>query len=180
MRRGDTGFTLIEMLLSLVLVSFALALAAQVLMETSQMTVDAAAEQVESSLPLARARLRADVQSCQSFLNVPGPGGRIAELRLLGHPVGMVRYRKVGRELRRDVSVDNGTTWQGETVALRGLVRWDWIDAVDLVALAITTERREIRHTPLPTPPGLGHPKTETRTERMVMAPRGAGLGDGW
>jgi prepilin-type N-terminal cleavage/methylation domain-containing protein len=183
-RRGrapsrQAGFTLIEVLVSLVLVALGLALAAQLLMETSQMLADAAAEQTESALPLARARLRTDIQACQNTRTVPGSYG--TELWLVGHPAGTVRYRKIGRDLLRDVSVAGDGVWEGETVALRNVQSWDVLPLTpELVSLQIHILRRAVRHSPLAAVPGLRGPADEERVETLVAAPRGGGMGLGW
>jgi prepilin-type N-terminal cleavage/methylation domain-containing protein len=176
----QSGFTLIEMLVTLVLVGLGLALAAQLLMETSQMMVDAAAEQTETSLPLARARLRTDLQSCQTAQVVPGPSGRIAELWLLGRAAGPMRYRKVGRDLVREVASADGD-WDQPTPVLRNVQSWDALPMPGgLVMLEIHLLRRTIRRSPLPTVPGTRGPLEEERVETLVVAPRGGGLGLGW
>lgn len=179
-RRRQSGFTLIEMLVTLVLVGFGLALAAQLLMETSQMMVDAAGEQTETALPLARARLRADIQACQTAQVVPGPGGRIAELWLLGRPAGPMRYRKVGRDLVREIA-SSGGAWDRQTPVLRNVRSWDVLPLPGgMVVIEIHLLRRTIRRSPLPTVPGTRGPLEEERVETLVVSPRGGGLGLGW
>jgi type II secretory pathway pseudopilin PulG len=177
--RSAAGFTIVELLFSLLVIGFALALAAQLLMETSQMMVDVAGEQTETSLPLARARLRADVQACRQAQVVPEDGR--FELWLLGHPAGTVRYRKVGRELLRDVSTSPGV-WTAETVALRNVQGWSALpaSALGLVAVEIHTLRRAVRRSSLPAVPGTGAPGDQERVETLVAVPRGGGLGWGW
>lgn len=180
MRRcaAQAGFSLIELLVSLVLVGLGLALAAQLLMETSQMLVDAAAEQTETALPLARARLRSDIQACTGTMTVPGLAG--PELWLIGHPAGTVRYRKVGREIRRDVAAGVGV-WDSETVAFRNVQTFLVLSAsTELVAVEIHVLRRAVRHSPLPALPGVSGPSDEERLETLVAAPRGGGLELGW
>jgi prepilin-type N-terminal cleavage/methylation domain-containing protein len=174
------GFTLIEMLVTLVLVGLGLALAAQLLMETSQMMVDAAAEQTETALPLARARLRADLQACQSLQIVPGLSGQIAELWLLGRPGGPMRYRKVGHDLVRE-EASAGGSWGRPTPVLRNILSWDVLPTPDgMTAIQIHLLRRTIRRSPLPTVPGTRGPLEEERIETLVTLPRGGGLGLGW
>ena len=178
-RTSEGGFTLVELLISLLIIGFALAVAAQVLMETSQMMVDAAAEQTETALPLARARLRADIQACRQAMVVPEIGGRF-ELWLLGHPAGTVRYRKAGRELRRDLAAGSGL-WEGETVLLRNVEGWGVLPvAPGLVGLEFRTLRRGIRRSPLPALPGRGRPGDEALVETLVTMPRGGGRDEGW
>jgi len=177
-RAAEGGFSLIELLVALVLVGLGLALAAQLLMETSQMLADAAAEQTETALPLARARLRTDIQACTGTMTAPGLAG--PELWLVGHPAGTVRYRKVGREIRRDVAAGAGV-WEGETVALRNVQSFIVVSAsTELVAVEIRVLRRAVRHSPLAAVPGLRGPADEERLETLVVAPRRGGLELGW
>jgi len=177
-RAAEGGFSLIELLVALVLVGLGLALAAQLLMETSQMLADAAAEQTETALPLARARLRTDIQACHSAMTVPGLAG--PELWLVGHPAGTVRYRKVGREIRRDVAAGVGV-WEGEAVAMGNVQSFVVLSVTtELVAVEIHVLRRAVRHSPLPAVPGVRGPADEERLETLVVAPRGGGLELGW
>ena len=177
-RAAEGGFSLIELLVALVLVGLGLALAAQLLMETSQMLADAAAEQTETALPLARAHLRTDIQACRSAMTVPGLAG--PELWLVGHPAGTVRYRKVGREIRRDVAAGVGV-WEGEAVAMGNVQSFVVLSVTtELVAVEIHVLRRAVRHSPLPAVPGVRGPADEERLETLVVAPRGGGLELGW
>lgn len=179
--RRQAGFTLLEVLVALILVALGLALAAQLLMETSQMLVDAAAEQSESALPLARARLRADINGCLHGVAVRGEDEQLKELWLVGHPSGTVRYRKAGSDLLRDVSVEGDGVWEGQTIALHNVRSWDILEAYPgLVHLEIHVRRRAIRRSPLPVVPGVGAPGEEEIVETLIMAPRGGGFGVGW
>jgi type II secretory pathway pseudopilin PulG len=179
--RRQSGFMLIEILIALVLVALGLALAAQLLMETSQMLVDAAAEQTESALPLARARLRADINGSLRGVAVRDERGQLKELWMIGLPTGTVRYRKAGTDLLRDVSPAGNGAWEGQTIALRNVRSWTVLEDVPgLVHLEIHIERRAIRRTPLPAVPGVGEPGQEEIVETLIMAPRGGGLGVGW
>jgi prepilin-type N-terminal cleavage/methylation domain-containing protein len=176
MRRPDSGFTLVELLVSLLLVLLALALAAQILVESSQMLADAAAEQLEAPLPLATARLRSDILGAASFTVLDG-GDR---LLLEGHPAGTVLYERAGDELRRIV-LDAGGEPLGESVLLRGVAAWRCQGSGSrLVAVTIRYRRRAIRPSPLQTLPAHGRPGGEERTETLLLAPRGAGLGESW
>jgi len=179
--RRQSGFMLIEILIALVLVALGLALAAQLLMETSQMLVDAAAEQTESALPLARARLRADINGCLHAVVVRDEDEQLKEVWLIGHPAGTVRYRKAGSDLLRDVSAAGDGVWEGRTIALRNVRSWDALDALPgMVHLEIHIARRAIRRSPLPAVPGVGEPGQDEIIETLIMAPRGGGFGVGW
>jgi prepilin-type N-terminal cleavage/methylation domain-containing protein len=172
------GFTLVELLVSLLLLLLALALAAQILVESSQMLADTAAEQVESPLPLAVARLRADVLGSASFSALQD------NLLLEGHPAGSVLYELAGDELRRivlDAADERACEPAGESVLLRGVAGWRCSEVGPrLLAVTIRYRRRAVRPSPLPTLPAHRGPSREERTETLLLAPRGAGLGESW
>lgn len=180
MNRGcsQAGFTLVELLISMLVTALALALAAQVMMEGAQMLTDAAAEQADAPMPLVAARLRDDVRAAARFEVLPGLEG--PALFLEGHPAGLVVYQKVGDELRRTV-VDGTGNVRGETPALRGVTVWSCAPlAPGLVAVTLTHRRGALRRGPLPSLPGRRGPGSEERSETFLVAPRGAGLGSAW
>lgn len=175
---SQAGFTLVELLISLVLASLALALAAQVMMEGAQVLADAAAEQADAPMPLVAARLRGDVRAASGFEVVPGLEG--PALLLEGHPAGIVVYQKIGDELRRTVLDETGRV-RGETPALRGVTAWSCAPlSPGLAAVSLGYDRSALRRGPLPALPGRRGPRTEERTETFLVAPRGAGLGSSW
>ena len=177
MNNRQAGFTLVELLISLLVMSVALALAAQVMMEAAQMLTDAAAEQADAPMPLVAARLRGDVRAAAGFEVLPGLEG--PALFLEGHPAGLVVYQKVGDELLRTVLDETGEVL-GETPALRGVTSWSCAPiAPGLVAVNLSHRRSAIRG-PLPALPGNRGPRSEERTESFLVAPRGGGLGFSW
>jgi len=174
----QAGFTLVELLISLVVMGLALALTAQVLMEGAQMLTDVAAEQADAPMPLVAARLRGDVRASSGFEVLPGLEG--PALFLEGHPAGVVVYQKVGDELRRTVLDETGKV-RGEAPALRGITGWSCAPlAPGLVAVTLSHNRSAIRRGPLPNLPGQRGPRSEVRSETFLVAPRGAGLGSAW
>ncbi|HEX6862671.1 MAG TPA: prepilin-type N-terminal cleavage/methylation domain-containing protein [Thermoanaerobaculia bacterium] len=174
----QAGFTLVELLISLLLLSLALALTTQVMMEGAQMLTDAAAEQADAPMPLVAARLRGDIRAAYGFEVLEGLEG--PALFLDGHPAGLVVYQKVGDELRRTVLDANGKV-RGEAPALRGVTAWSCAPvAPGLVAVSLSHRRSAIRVGPLPMLPGNRGPRSEERSETFLVAPRGAGLGSAW
>lgn len=174
----QAGFTLVELLISLVVMALALALAAQVMMEGAQMLTDAAAEQADAPMPLVAIRLRSDIRAAAGAEVLPGLEG--PALFLPGHPAGLVVYQKVGDELRRTVVDETGKV-RGSAPALRGVTAWTCAAIPPgLVAVTLSHRRSAIRGGPLPALPGRRGPRSEERTETFLVAPRGAGLGSGW
>ncbi|HEX3128706.1 MAG TPA: prepilin-type N-terminal cleavage/methylation domain-containing protein [Thermoanaerobaculia bacterium] len=168
------GFALLELLIALVLVSLALGLTAQLLMESSQMLTAAAAEQTDAPMPLVLARIRGDVRASGGFDVVED------RLYLLGHPAGTVVYERDGRELRRTVLDQHGVI-RGSSPALRGVTQWS-CGAIGprLLLVTIGNRRSRLRAGVLPQMPSQRGPVSEERVESILVAPRGAGLGLSW
>lgn len=177
--RDQSGFALLELLIALVLVSLALGLTAQLLMESSQMLTAAAAEQTDAPMPLVLARIRGDVRASGGFEIVPAEDGS-ARLYLLGHPAGTVVYDRAGRDLRRTVFDDHGVVL-GSSPALRGVTQWS-CGAVGprLLLVTVAHRRSRLRAGVLPQMPGRRGPVSEERAESILVAPRGSGLGLSW
>jgi hypothetical protein len=173
--RSSPGYALLELLIALVLVSLALALSAQVLMESSQMLADASAEQTDAPMPLVVARLRADVRAADTFQVLPG-----GQLLLPGHPAGTILYERIGRELRRTVLDAQGKP-RGSAPALHNVTGWVCAEVTPRLLLITVSHRRSVlRPGVLPQLPGRRGPVTEERSESILVAPRGAGLGRSW
>lgn len=175
----NKGFALLELLIALVLVSLALGLTAQLLMESSQMLTAAAAEQTDAPMPLVLARLRGDVRAAGGFDVLAAEDGS-ARLFLLGHPAGTVLYEQIGRDLRRTLLDEEGGVL-GSSTALRGVTGWS-CGAVSprLLLVTISHRRSLVRVGVLPQVPSRRGPVSEERTESFLVAPRGAGLGRSW
>jgi hypothetical protein len=170
---------LLELLIALVLVSLALALTAQLLMESSQMLASAAAEQTDAPMPLVLARLRGDARAAGGFDIFPAEDGS-PRLFLLGHPAGTVVYERLGRELRRSVLKPDGTVL-GASTALRGATGWSCSRiSARLLLVTISYRRSALRVGMLPQLPSQRPPVSEERTESFLVAPRGSGLGLSW
>lgn len=174
-REGEAGFTLAELMISLLLSLLGLGLAAQVLMESAQVLTDTAAEQADSPVPLALARIRGDVQSSRSYSVLPG-----ARLMLFGHPAGTLVYERAGGELTRTVLDPDGSP-RGSSPVMRRVTDWSCLAVTPrLVSVTFRYERHAPRRSPLPTVPGQRGPLSEERIESVLLALRGGGLGVGW
>lgn len=176
---GMRGFSLVEVLVALLLFLLAAAFAVQLLTETAQQLADAAAEQVESPLPLMRARIRGDVQAAIAAECRLRFDDTLEEVRLTGHPAGVVLYRLREDALWREVEDAHGKLL-GESLLLRGVTDWECGSIGSLLHLQIKSERRVVRRTPLTVEPGARGSLTGPHVETLLVVPRGAGLGAGW
>jgi prepilin-type N-terminal cleavage/methylation domain-containing protein len=174
--KGEAGFTLVEMLVSLVLLLLALALAGQLLIESQQTLVDSAAEMLDNPTTLAVARLRNDVVSSSRFLIIPilDTGGY--RLILTGHPAGTVVYEVAGTDLVRRVFDGLGVE-VGQGVALRGVATGHFVPTAvpetPLLKIEVAYAVHRGRRSPLPTVPGTRGPKAKAHMEVMFLLPRG-------
>lgn len=174
-RDAQAGFTLVELMISLLLTLLALGLAAQVLMESAQVLTDTAAEQIDAPVPLALARIRGDVQSSRSYSVLSG-----SRLMLFGHPAGTLVYEQSGGELTRTVLDPLGSPLGSATV-MRRVTDWSCLAVTSrLVSITFRYQRHAPRRSPLPTAPGRRGPTSEERMESLLLALRGGGLGVGW
>jgi prepilin-type N-terminal cleavage/methylation domain-containing protein len=173
--RRTRGFTLVEVLIALVILILALALAAQLLEESAQTFATVQGEATETPAPLLLARMRGDVRAAGSF-TVLADGA----LRLDGHPAGTLVYRQVGSELRREVYDASGAL-AASGPAWRGVAGFASAALGDRLALLTVRYRRRVlgRHLLPGLPADRGTP-WEERTETLLVAARGAGLGSSW
>lgn len=176
MRRED-GFTLVESLVALTIFLFGLALAAQLLMETSRRMRDVYAGELETPLVSVRARLRADLEAARAGRCVRDPDGTAIGLRALGHPTGTVVYHLENRVLWRFLE-EAGPTARSRVLA--GVTAFACADAGALMGLELRGRRRALGRTPLVTGPEGAQPAFETWVETLWVAPRGAGRAVGW
>jgi prepilin-type N-terminal cleavage/methylation domain-containing protein len=174
------GFTLVEMSIALVLLMLGLMLAAQILMETSQLFAENAGEAQDTPVPLVISRIRGDVQGSTAASPMVLEDGSLA-LNLVGGPEGQVIYVKRGTDLYRRVVPPIGAE-PPPTVLWRGVTAWSCqvVPGTGLLDLQVTYRRRTVPHTPLAVMPAYRGPLTEELTQRLYLLPRGSGLGDTW
>lgn len=180
--RGAAGFTLIEVLVSLLLLVVAMAIAAQLLGETRQMFVDASREELDPAAALIATRLRGDVQGAVAAVAAQNPDLSCASLQLVGTPEGTIVYAMVGSTLTRSVQAADGTVRQA--VVLRGATSFNCQtlpgNNVSMVRLDYQYGRSRTRRSPLPLLPGAWGPRQEQVSETLFLTPRGGGLGSSW
>lgn len=185
--RSTAGYTLVEMLVALVVLTVGLALAAGLLREAAWTLAGAAREARAPLAPLAAATLRSDVQASAGVaphpLAVPGSTLWLSDpLVLFGHPAGSVVYAREGDRLVRRVLPPGGGA-PSERDLLRDVAVWGWrLPAAGLVEVRTAFAP--------PAPPGsLRHRRFLTgttaggagdRTVWLQAAPRAAPGGTGW
>jgi len=179
-RRSQAGFTLLEAVVALAVVSVALYLAAGLLREAQVLSAAAGRQLTDPLAGVVAARLRADVQGADAVAP-PAPGGVwtsgplcLAERR---HQ-GLLCWTAAGSELHRSFLGEAGGT--SDATWLRSLVAWRWrLPAAGLVDLEVaylrSAEPWRWRMSGPPSPPA-----PSLATERLRLALRGGGRGSGW
>jgi hypothetical protein len=183
MRKGTErqgGFTLVELSIALVLLIVGLLIAADLLMETSQLFAESAGESLDTPVPLVVARIRGDVQGGIGVATVRRTDGSLARVVIQGLGEQIV-YEKPGDTLVRTVAIA-GAAPRGAETLWRGVIAWDCqtLPGTSLVQLSVTYQRRAVPRSPLPGLPADRGPRVELLTQSMFLLPRGAGLGDTW
>jgi hypothetical protein len=181
-RSAEAGFTLIEMLISFVLLVLAVTIAAQLLVEAAQMFTDVAGEQHDPMVPLAVARLRNDVQGAVSYQDLSPDPLSCSPLVLQGGTGGTVVYTLAGEEVRRAVVAPDGTAGATE-ILLRQVTSWTCAghgSSPPVLELDFSYRRRAVRRTPLAVLPVYARSRDEQKFETLFLTLRGAGLGSSW
>lgn len=176
-RRRQAGFTVIEMTVTLVLLLVGLLMAADLLMESSRLFVETSGEETDTPVPLALARLRADVQGATAVLPQVSPvGKKLLSIHLPGGS-GEIVYQKVGDSLYRSVSSSSGAPPQAPVLIWRRVTDWSCAEGFkgSPALLSVTYLRRSTPHTPLPVLPVYRGSLTEQATEVLYLLPRGNG-----
>lgn len=165
----EAGFTVIELLVSTVVLMLVMLIAVQMLAEAGRLLASAQVELAEPSVNLTTRWLRRDVQGASTlgqtaFLATHDP------LELRGHREGILRYERVGSDLDRVIVAADGTEI-GRRTLLRGVSDWRWRTLnAGLVEVEIVYERRVPANS---TRRGGSPIETRTRVEQRWFALRG-------
>ncbi len=180
-RRRTAGFSLLELLFSLAILSIAMSIAAQLLLEAQLRLAHSAERALDPQSTLALKLLRADIRASVA-VSATDSEWSWDPLSLVGHPVGSVRYQKVGSDLVRRIGGMGGQPSSERTV-LRDVTVWRW--RIDPTApLQLVEIELGHRETPRLGSFSAGGERIAivpiTRRHRVAASPRRAGGKDGW
>lgn len=180
MRHRQEGFSLLEMMIVLVLLMVGLMIAADLLMETSQLFAETSGEALDTPVPLVIARIRGDIQGGVGVGTVLREDGTLDKVQIQGLGEQIV-YEKNGDTLFRTVLSDAAPP-QGSQILWRGVSDWrcQIMPGTALVELSVTYSRRATPRSPLPGMPVDRGAISQQLTQKMFLLPRGGGLGDSW
>ncbi len=178
---GQKGFTLVELLFSLILLLLAVAISSQLLLEASRMFVEAQGEAGDTPIPLAIARIRNDIQGAYRVEPVTDRDGRLTQIDIRNFD-GQIFYRLEGDALYRIFHRKGEDLPQEPALLWRDVVSWrcQRVTETSLIDLEVTYTRRSTPKTPLPVLPAYRGQLREMQTQRMFLCPRGGGLGWTW
>ncbi len=176
-----SGFTLLELLVSFVILAIALMIAGRLLLESQARMAHSARQAMEPVAMIALKQIRADVRTSG---HVPASDYHWSwqPLILLDHPVGTVTYKRVGRDLVRTVDAGDGSESGSERIVLREVSVWRWRLSAEapLPLVEIELGHREIPRFALLAAAGQREaPIPLTRGYLLAVSPRRAGR-TGW
>lgn len=177
---GEAGYSLLELVVSTLVLAVVLMVAARLLLESQWMFLRSASEANNPDVGLALTQIRNDLRASSS-VRFPASRWSPTGLDLLGHPAGELRYQTRGDTLERIV-FDDGGLELGRRPVLRGIVRWRWRQVgAGLVDIELShASRRAPRGTNLVAPPNRRPGVVEETSHLLRIALRGAKTGRGW
>jgi prepilin-type N-terminal cleavage/methylation domain-containing protein len=170
------GTTLVELLVSLALLSVIAVLTAQLVIQSTRLTDSAARTAHNPSLVLAGEWLRRDVYEAAAVIG-GAAGWTDAPLVAVAQHGGWVAFALVDDELVRTDAPPAGVS-ADTRVLLRGVEGWRWrIDGAASVRVEIEALANPAAHRDLT---GMGFSEPERRIERLTLALRGRPGGRAW
>ncbi len=180
-KRRSGGFSLIEMMVSLLLLSIAMSIAARLMLESQLRLAHSAEQALDPESTLALKLLRADIRA-SAAVTARDSEWSWDPLSLVGHPNGALRYQKVGTDLIRRIGATDGRL-ASERIVLRDVTVWRW--RIDPTArLQLVEIELGHRETPRLGSFSAGGERVAnvpiTRRHRVSVSPRRAGGKDLW
>ncbi len=167
------GFSVLELLISFVILLIATMIAGRLLLEAQARMSHSARQALEPVADIALKLIRADVRSA-GRVPILDHEWSWEPLVLLGHPAGTVTYERTDGDLVRTVDAGDGSE-PGERVVMRSVSIWRWRLAPDapLPLVEIELGRREIpRFTLLAAAGQREAPIPVTRSHLLAISPR--------
>ena len=177
--RGIDGFNLLELVVSLAILSVALLLASHLLVESQVRMAHSARRALDPVGTLAVKQIRADVRASAAATALDFEWSW-QPLILTGHPVGTVSYLRQGSDLVRRVPGDPDPI---ERIVLRGVRTWRWRLRADvpLPLVEIELGYQQTARLGLLAAGGTREASTPvTHTRLFAVSPRRAGGKRGW
>jgi prepilin-type N-terminal cleavage/methylation domain-containing protein len=175
-KRRERGTTLIELLVSLALLSVIAMVTAQLVIQSTRLTDGAARTALNSNLVLAGEWLRRDTYEAAAVVG-GATGWTDGPLVLVAQHGGWVAFAVVEGNLVR-TDAQPGGSGTDTRVLLRGIEGWQWrVDAAASLRIEIEALANPGAHDDLT---GVGFADPERRTERLTLALRGRPGGRAW
>lgn len=173
------GFSLLEVVISVAILSIALLIASRLLLESQMRMAHSSRRALDPVGDVAVEQIRADVRA-GAEVSPRDYEWTWMPLEILGHPAGTVRYEKVGSELVRRVE---GDTLEGQRTLLTGVRVWRWRLRRDIPLPLVEIElgyQETARLGPLAAGGTREASAPVTRTQLISVSPRQAGGKRGW
>lgn len=171
--RRERGFTLLEMVISVLILSVAMMIASSLLLEARGHLHHASSQLLEPLVDSAVEQIRADLRASSSISAPLVPGWSRDPLILLGHPAGVLIYEKRGERLYRRISTGGPArrVSSEERLVLEQVTTWRWRQRGN--AVEVDLGHRRLGHLRR----ADGRPESVQREVHRVFwtTPRGAG-----
>ncbi len=180
-RKGAAGFSVLELLVSFVVLAIAMTLASELMLESQARLAHAARQAMDPVADLTLKQIRADVRA-STQVAASDHEWNWTPLILTGHPVGAVQYEKIGTDLVRKIA-GTAAAPGGQRVVMQHVRVWRWrvSQGVPLPLIEIELAHRVTPRLGLLSAAGRREaPILESRSHRVAVSPRRVAGRSGW
>ena len=178
--RRNQGFSLLELLVSFLVLAVAITIVGQLLLESQARMAHSARRALDPVASLALKQIRADIRASADAVASDNEWNW-APLVLNGHPVGTVEYEKIDTDLVRRI-VGGTAPPDSDRIVLQGIRIWRWrlSDGAPLPLIEIEITHRDTPRFGRLTAAGQREaPVLSSQSHRIAVNPRQAGR-NGW